>query len=58
LKFDDAGKWKIVDTHRMTKKGARGGTMRKQIPVLPFPLVALIVPMINVATVPLVDEQA
>jgi hypothetical protein len=32
--------------------------MRKQIPVLPFALVALIVPVINVATVPSVDEQA
>jgi hypothetical protein len=32
--------------------------MRKQFPVLPFPLVALFVPAINVATVPSVDEQA
>lgn len=32
--------------------------MRKQIPVLPFPLVALIVPAINVATVPSLDDQA
>ena len=32
--------------------------MSKQIPVLPFPLVALIVPVINVATVPSLDEQA
>ena len=32
--------------------------MRKQIPVLSVPLVALIVPVINVATVPSVDEQA
>ncbi len=32
--------------------------MRRQILVLPFPLVVLIVPVINVATVPSVDEQA
>jgi hypothetical protein len=32
--------------------------MRKQIPVLPLALVALIVPVINVAAVPSVDEQA
>jgi hypothetical protein len=32
--------------------------MRKQVPVLSVALVALIVPVINVATVPLVDEQA